>query len=109
MHAHYFQNWREFIKYSEDEPQPQPIYSKDQLRVVLVGLKAGQAIPPQFEGLAVYYFLEGNGHMCVENEWFSVHPGVIMIPEEGTIRRIQADTDLAFFATRVTTMHLHRK
>ena len=73
----------------------------DILKVILGGLEAGQQIPLHPEGLALYYFLEGTGWMNVEDERFAVQPGTIVITPAGAKRGVDAETRLAFLATRV--------
>jgi mannose-6-phosphate isomerase-like protein (cupin superfamily) len=69
---------------------------------VLVGaLRAGQRIPVHPEGESVYYFLQGSGTMTVEDERFAVGPGAIVLVQAGGKRGLEAETELAFLATRI--------
>jgi len=96
-----YPNWKEKVVFSAAGPQPQILAETDTLKVILGGLEAGQQIPLHPEGLALYYFLEGTGWMNVEDERFAVQPGTIVITPAGAKRGVDAETRLAFLATRV--------
>src|SRR5437868_1959401 len=51
----------ESIVFSLDGPQPQMLYAEGQVKIIVVGLQAGQKIPVHPEGLALFQFLEGKG------------------------------------------------
>ncbi len=104
MNGIYIADWREHIHFSSDGPQPQPLLVREPIKVVTAGLQAGQSIPPHPEGLAIYYFLEGTGWMTLDDEKLRIHPGVIVITEEGAVRGMQAETQLSFMAVRATSL-----
>ena len=104
MNGIFIPDWRERIHFSSNGPQPQSLLERDQFKVIVAGLQAGQSIPPHPEGLAIYYFLEGTGWMTLDDEKLRLDPGVIIITEEGAVRGMQAETELSFMAVRVTTL-----
>ncbi|MBM4422724.1 MAG: hypothetical protein FJ030_04945 [Chloroflexi bacterium] len=93
-------NWKEIVVYSPDGPQPQVLAEDDKVRVVVVGLEAGQKIPPHPATLAVYHFLDGSGWMTVNNERFAVSAGATVTAPDGAKRGIEAESRLAFLAAR---------
>jgi quercetin dioxygenase-like cupin family protein len=104
MNKKFYPDWGEIVKYSPDKPQPQILAEQGQFKTVIAGLVPGQIIPPHPEGLAVYHFLDGKGWMIVDEERLSVSTGATIITEEGCLRGVQAETKLAFLATRLTSL-----
>ena len=49
----------------------------------------------------MYYFLEGSGTMTADGERFEVGPGAIVLVPAGGQRGLEAETQLAFLATRI--------
>ena len=96
-----FPDWKQKVVFSQTGPQPVALYEDDKIKVVVAGLIAGQAIPPHPEGQGVYHFLQGNGWMTLNDERLAVNAGATVITNVGDSRGIEADTDLAFLATRV--------
>ncbi len=101
MEPVYCLNWKEKVVYSAAGPQPQVLLENDQVKVLMGGLQPGQIIPPHPEALGVYHFLEGNGWMRVDDQRLAVGPGATVIAPAGAARGIEAQTQLAFLATRV--------
>ncbi|MDH5607606.1 MAG: hypothetical protein OEY93_12060 [Anaerolineae bacterium] len=97
-----YPDWKEKIVYSPTGPQPFVLYEDVHLKVVVAGLVAGQKIPPHPAGQAVYHFLEGNGWMTVNDERFNIKAGATVITKADDSRGIEADSDLAFFASKIT-------
>ncbi len=95
-----YPNWQDVIVFSPDGPQPQKLLETEALMAVLVGLEAGQKIPPHPAPTAVYHFLEGNGWMIVDGERLAVQPGATVVAPDGATRGIEAETRLAILATR---------
>lgn len=96
-----FPHWREIVVYSADGPQPQFLLSSDSLNVIVVGLEAGQQIPPHAESLAMYHVLEGDGIIFLDDEMLSVEAGDTVIAPKGATRGVRAESKLAFIATKV--------
>lgn len=94
-------DWASKVVFSEAGPQPQALFDDGQLKVVLAGLQPGQTIPQHPEGLSVYYFLEGKGVMTIDDQPVDVRAGMTLVLSDGTARGMQAETRLAFLATRL--------
>jgi quercetin dioxygenase-like cupin family protein len=101
MEAVFYPNWQEKVVYSAAGPKPQVLLENEKLKVLIGGLEPGQVIPPHPESWAVYHFLDGSGWMRVDGERFPVGPGATVIAPAGAARGIEAQTRLAFLATRV--------
>jgi quercetin dioxygenase-like cupin family protein len=100
--SHWYPDWRERVVFSPDGPQPQILLANDRLKVILAGLEPGQKIPPHPEGLAVYHILAGSGWMVVDGDRQAIRAGATIITPEGATRGMEAETQLAFLATRVS-------
>lgn len=96
-----YPDWKTKVVYSAAGPQPQVLVENEKTKVIVAGLMAGQKIPVHPESFGVYYFLEGVGTMIVDGERLAIAPGVIIITPAGAQRGMEADTALAFLATRV--------
>jgi quercetin dioxygenase-like cupin family protein len=96
-----YPNWREKVVYSPDGPQPQILMANDKVKIIVAGLEPGQKIPEHSEMAAMYHFLEGNGWMLVDGERLAVAPGATIVMPEGAVRGMEAETRLAFLATRI--------
>jgi quercetin dioxygenase-like cupin family protein len=94
-------DWRAKVVFSPDGPQPTILSNDESARVVIAGLEAGQQLPPHTSGLGIYHFLEGTGWMTVDGERLEVAAGATVIVPQGSERGIEAETRLAFLATRV--------
>ena len=95
-------SWQEKVKYGPAGPDPQILADDGQMRVILGGLQAGQSIPAHPEAKAVYQFLQGDGLMFVDDQTFPVSPGTVIVVPEGAKCGMQAATQLAFLAVRVS-------
>lgn len=96
-----YPDWRESVTYDANGPQPAILTNTETLKVIVAGLEAGQTIPPHPEALAVYHILDGTGWMLVDDERLDVGPGATVITPAGTVRGMEAETRLAFMATRI--------
>ncbi|MCB0009662.1 MAG: hypothetical protein KDE09_01420 [Anaerolineales bacterium] len=95
-------HWRNELAYAAEGPQPHILLEDENVRVLIAGLEAGQKIPPHPEATAMYHFLEGCGWMITDGERLPVGPGATVVMPAGTVRGIEAETRLAFLATRIT-------
>jgi quercetin dioxygenase-like cupin family protein len=100
----YYPNPLEKIVFSPDGPQPQSLFTDGQVKIIVVGLEAGQKIPVHPEGLASFQFLEGKGIMVVDGERLPVEPGTVIIAQNGALRGIETETQLKFIAVRITEL-----
>jgi quercetin dioxygenase-like cupin family protein len=97
----HYANLREQVIFSEMGPHPQSLFETAKFKVVVAGLEAGQQIPLHPEGAGVFYFLQGTGWMLVGEERFAIQEGATVIVPEGVARGMEAESRLAFLATRV--------
>lgn len=95
-----YPEWREQIVYAPHGPQPRVLLENERVKVILAGLEPGQVIPGHAEATAVYHFLEGTGWMVVDGEKLAVGPGATVVMPDGAVRGIEAQTRLAFLATK---------
>ncbi len=95
-----YPNWQEVITFSKDGPQPKKLLETETLTAVMVGLEAGQKLPPHPAPAATYHFLEGSGQMIVAGERLPVEAGATVVVPDGTTRGIEAETQLAFLGVR---------
>lgn len=93
-----YPHWKELVVYAEARPQPYVLTESDQYKAVIGGLKAGGSMPPHAEGPVLIHFLEGTGQVIVGEEVSSVQAGAIVVVPNGAVRRITAETQLAFLA-----------
>ncbi|MCA9866090.1 MAG: cupin domain-containing protein [Anaerolineae bacterium] len=97
----YLPDWQEQITYGETGPQPSVLMVDDKIKVLMAGLQPGQRIPEHPEAASVYYFLTGSGWMIVNGERLRVTAGTTIIMPAGTARGLEAETQIAFLATRI--------
>ena len=96
-----YPDWKQTVVYSAKGPQPQVLVETEKYKSVIVGLAAGNSLPPHPEGPAIFHFLEGSGQMIVGEDSFAVHTGATVIVPDGATRGIEAETQLAFLAVRL--------
>ena len=101
MAAIVYPDWKAKVVYSNTGPQPQFLVESEQIKFVLAGLEPGQKIPEHPDKLAMYHFLEGTGWMLVDGERIPVQAGTTIITPEGAVRGMEAQTRLAFIASRM--------
>jgi quercetin dioxygenase-like cupin family protein len=95
-----YPTWQDVIQYGDSGPNPQKIIETDTFRTVLVGLKAGQKIPPHPAPVSTYHFLAGSGRIIVDGERFAVQAGATVVVPDGATRSIEAETELAFLGAQ---------
>ena len=95
-----YPTWKEAVVYDKDGPRHQELIVTDTFRAVLVGLEAGQKIPPHPTSSGAYHFLEGSGWMIVDGERLAVEPGATVVVPNGVLRGVDAETRLAFLGTQ---------
>lgn len=96
----YFAETKPKAVFASDGPKPQFLIDTPEFKSLVVGLEAGQQIPPHPAEAAMYHFLEGSGSMIVDAETFAVNPGVTIIAPAGASRGISAKTRLIFLAAK---------
>ncbi len=96
-----YPDWRAKITYSKEGPRPEILQETEKLRAILGGLEPGAKIPPHPEAYAMYHFLEGSGWMIVGDERLRIQAGATVFVPDGVTRGIEAETRLAWLATRI--------
>ncbi len=76
----------------------------DKLVVVVVGLEAGQKIPPHNAPASVFHFLEGNGWMIANGKRLPIKQGATVIVPDGGSRGVEAETKLVFLGAQAGKM-----
>lgn len=97
----FYPDWHSQVVFSPNGPQPQVLFENDKFKTVIGGLEPGQKIPVHPEGAGVFHFLDGTGKMLVGDEAYPVKPGATIIVPAGVTRGMEAETRLAFIATRI--------
>ncbi len=95
-----YPNWQEIIVFSAAGPKPQKLLETEALTAVLVGLEAGQKLPPHPAPAATYHFLAGSGWMIVDDSRLAVQAGATVVVPDGASRGVEAETQLAFLGVR---------
>ncbi len=96
-----YANWQETVKFGEKGPSPTVLIETPRLKAVLGGLRAEQSIPMHPSPEAIYHFLKGTGTMTVDDEKYTVGPGITVTVPDGSQRGITAETDVVFIGTTV--------
>lgn len=92
-------NWRDTVTYSDNGPGVQTLHVSDELKVVLVGLNPGQALPTHTGPSALFHILDGSGVMTVGADDVDVAADAIVVVPTGAARGVRATTKLAFVAS----------
>jgi len=88
--------------FSASEALHTPLIETDKLRTLLLNLNGGQKSPLCKMSVDVlYYVIEGEGELLVEDERYSLHTGsMITVPAE-TTRLISADVSMRVLGVQV--------
>lgn len=89
-------DWRSTVSFSDSGPGVTLLHESSELKVVLVGLEPGQALPPHPGPAASFHFLDGDGVIIVDNEQISVSRGATVIVPSGAVRGVRATSRLVF-------------
>ncbi len=93
---HHWPDWRAVTRPDEAGPNVTVLHQSDTLKVLLVGLAAGQALPPHPGPAASFHFLEGEASVLVGDETVNVSAGATVVVPDGVQRSIHAVTNMAF-------------
>ncbi len=91
---------QELAVFDGDGPRPQILVDSADLKVLVVGLECGQQIPAHPEALAVYYVVEGDGVMTVDDQAYALAAGAIVVAPPGAARGVCAGNRLVFLAVK---------
>lgn len=97
--------WQDVIQFGDAGPNPQKIIETDNFRAVIVGLNAGQKIPPHPAPTSTYHFFAGTGSIIVNGERFAVQAGATIVVPDGATRSIEAETELAFLGAQAAQIN----
>ena len=88
--------------FSASEALHTPLLETDKLRTLLLNLNGGQKSPLCKMSVDVlYYIIEGEGDLLVEDEHYTLHAGsMVTVPAE-TTRLISADTSMRVLGVQV--------
>ncbi len=100
MSEFYFSDIKSKAVFSAEGPRPQFLIDTPQFKALVVGLEAGQQLPPHPAEASVFHFLEGEGSMTVNDETFAFTAGATVIMPGGAKRGVSAKTRVIFLATK---------
>lgn len=89
-------DWHEVVAHQEAGPDVALLHEAGDLKVVLVALNAGQALPPHPGPSACFHILSGTGAVVVDGAEHPVEAGATVIARAGTHRSVRATTPLVF-------------
>lgn len=88
--------WRSAVRFDDHGPGVTVLHESAELKVVLVGLRAGQQLPVHPGPAASFTFLDGEAVMVVGDGEVPVAAGGIVIVPTGANRAVRAITDTVF-------------
>jgi quercetin dioxygenase-like cupin family protein len=100
MSETYYADTKAKAVFSEKGTSPQFLIEASNFKALVVGLNAGQQIPPHPGDSAMYHFLEGEGLMTVGDETFDIKPGATVVVAAGVKRGMNAKTRVIFLAAK---------
>jgi len=89
-------DWRDVVAPQETGPDVRVLHESDELKVVLVALAPGQALPDHPGPAASFHILSGSGAVVVDDAVQPVTAGTTVIAGPGSRRSVRADTALVF-------------
>lgn len=89
-------DWRNTVRFSDGGPGVTILHESADLKVVLVGLEGGQALPVHPGPAASFHILDGEGVVLVDGEEVAVTAGsTVVVPPLGR-RAVRATSRLVF-------------
>lgn len=92
-------DWRDTVRFQTAGPGVTLLHESAELKVVLVGLEPGQALPAHPGPAASFHFLDGDGVMLVGPDEIDVVAGTTVVVPPGHTRSVTARTRLAFLGS----------
>ena len=89
-------DWRQVVAPQDAGPDVTLLHESAQLKVVLVGLAPGQALPPHPGPAASFHILSGTGVVVVDGVEHAVAAGATVIVAPGAQRSVRAASPLVF-------------
>lgn len=91
--------WPDGAAFSEDGPGVTLLHESKELKLVLVGLGVGQALPVHPGPSASFHFLDGEGVMVVGTEEVEVAAAATVVAPTGVSRGVRATSRLVFLGS----------
>ncbi len=91
-----WQQWRDTVRFDAQRPAVTVLHESDELKAVLVGLRAGQQLPVHPGPAASFVFLDGDAVMTVGAEEVPVSAGGVVVVPTDANRAVRAVTDVVF-------------
>jgi quercetin dioxygenase-like cupin family protein len=88
--------WQDAVQFDDAGPGVNLLHASGDLKVVLVGLRAGQALPDHPGPAASFTFLQGEAVVVVGEDEVSTTAGAIVVVPPGAVRAVRAVTDTVF-------------
>ena len=81
---------------------PTPLIDDGKVCALLVNLAAGQSVGPcRMSATVLYYVIEGQGHLRVEDERAKLQTGSLAVVPAGAMRAISAAGQMRILAARI--------
>jgi quercetin dioxygenase-like cupin family protein len=97
--ARHWPDWRDAARYSPEGPGIRVLHASTDLKVVLVTLSPGQALPIHPGAVACFHVLDGTGSIVVDDDQIAVSAGSTVIAPPGSVRAVRASTPLVFLGS----------
>jgi len=89
-------DWHDMVAPQEGGPDVRILHESEELKVVLVALAAGQALPDHPGPAACFHILSGSGAVVVDGTAHPVTAGATVIAGSGSRRSVRAEVPLVF-------------
>lgn len=89
-------DWHDTVTHRDAGPDVALLHEAKDLKVVLVALAAGQALPPHPGPSACFHIVSGTGAVVIDQVEHPVSAGATVIAAPGTHRSVRATTPLVF-------------
>lgn len=89
-------DWRATAQFRADGPGVTLLHESAELKVVLVALQAGQALPVHPGPAASFHILDGDGVVVLDDEQIAVSAGATVVVPSGARRAVRAVTPVVF-------------
>ena len=81
------------------------LHDTGEYAALIIGLSVGQSIPPHPGPQAVFYVVEGEGWLTLNDERREAQPGVAMVAQQGDQRGMEARTPMVVLVSRARHDH----
>lgn len=89
-------DWRTVVTAHDTGPDIAVLHESPELKVVLVALGPGQALPPHPGPAASFHILSGTGAVIIDEVEHQVSTGATVVAASGTRRAVRATSTLVF-------------